>query len=110
MLNAGRLPVDRGLRISPEDKLRREAITRIMCDLELDKAAFGCEWGIDFDAHFADALLDLEEMQADGLVQLGATIRVTETGRVFLRNIAMAVDSYLHAPAAERQPRYSRTL
>ena len=110
MLNAGKLPVERGLRIVREDRLRREAITRIMCDLELDKAAFGREWGIDFDAHFVDALQDLEEMQADGLVQLGATIRVTETGRVFLRNIAMAFDGYLRVPAAKSQPRYSRTL
>ena len=109
-LDAGKLPVERGLRIAREDKLRREAITRIMCDLELDKAAFGSEWDIDFDAHFADALVDLEGMQADGLVQLGSTLRVTEAGRVFLRNIAMAFDGYLRAPAAKKQPRYSRTL
>lgn len=111
MVDAGQLPVERGLRISREDKLRREAITQIMCDLELDKGAFGREWGIDFDAHFADALTDLQGMQADGLVQLEpGTIRVTEAGRVFLRNIAMAFDGYLRQPVAENAPRYSRTL
>lgn len=110
LIDAGKLPVERGLRISHEDKLRREAITQVMCDLELDKAAFGKQWNIDFDTHFADALEDLQEMQADGLVQLEpATIRVTEAGRVFLRNIAMAFDGYLRQQSTDK-PRYSRTL
>jgi oxygen-independent coproporphyrinogen-3 oxidase len=109
-VEAGKLPIERGLRISREDKLRREAISRIMCDLELDKAAFGKQWDIDFDSHFADALEDLQEMQDDGLVVLeSATMRVTDAGRVFLRNIAMAFDGYLREQSVE-QPRYSRTL
>ena len=50
-------------------------------------------------------------MQADGLVELGSeAIRVTNAGRVFLRNIAMAFDGYLRQPATENKPRYSRTL
>jgi oxygen-independent coproporphyrinogen-3 oxidase len=110
LVEAGRLPVERGLRITREDKIRREAITQVMCDLELNKAAFGKQWGVDFDVHFADALQDLQEMHDDGLVVLEpATIRVTEAGRVFLRNIAMAFDGYLRQQPAEK-PRYSRTL
>jgi oxygen-independent coproporphyrinogen-3 oxidase len=110
MVEAGKLPVERGLRISQEDKLRREAISRIMCDLELDKASFGQEWGIDFDQYFANALEDLKDMQADGLVVLAPEkVSVTESGRVFLRNIAMAFDSYLHQQATDK-PRYSRTI
>jgi len=110
MVEAGKLPVERGMRISREDKMRREAITRMMCDLELDKAAFGKQWNIDFDSHFADALAELQEMQADGLVVLEPeAVRVTAAGRVFLRNIAMAFDGYLRQQAVE-QPRYSRTL
>jgi oxygen-independent coproporphyrinogen-3 oxidase len=110
MINAGKLPVERGLRITHEDKLRREAITQIMCDLELDKAAFGRQWNIDFDSYFANALEDLKEMQADGLVLLETDkVRVTESGRVFLRNIAMAFDAYLHQQSAEK-PRYSKTV
>lgn len=107
---AGRLATERGLRITPGDKLRREAITRIMCDLELDGAAFGREWGVDFDAHFG-CRRELEEMAADGLLVLeGGLIRVTETGRLFLRNIAMLFDAYLRQPAAAEAPRYSKTV
>jgi len=110
MIEAGKLPVEHGLRITPEDKLRREAITQIMCDLELDKASFGRQWSIDFDSYFADALEELKDMQADGLVALEPDkVRVTEAGRVFLRNIAMAFDAYLHQQQADK-PRYSKTV
>ncbi|MGZ8219978.1 oxygen-independent coproporphyrinogen III oxidase [Methylomagnum sp.] len=109
-IQAGRLPTERGLRISREDKLRREAITRIMCDLELDTAAFGREWGVEFDAHFTCGE-ELAELAADGLLVLdGDVIRVTDSGRLFLRNIAMLFDAYLRQPATGEAPRYSRTV
>ncbi|GBG12632.1 oxygen-independent coproporphyrinogen III oxidase [Novimethylophilus kurashikiensis] len=110
LIEQGKLPVERGLRIAPEDKLRRDVITRIMCDLELDKASFGHAWNIDFDTYFAAALNELEDMQSDGLVVLAPEkISVTEAGRVFLRNIAMAFDNYLHQQATNI-PRYSKTV
>jgi oxygen-independent coproporphyrinogen-3 oxidase len=81
-----------------------------MCDLELDKASFGRAWDIDVDSYFADALEELKGMAADGLVVLEpGKVHVTEAGRVFLRNIAMAFDSYLHQQTDDK-PRYSRTL
>jgi len=107
---AGGLAVERGLRLSRDDQIRRDAITRIMCDLELDLAEFGQRWGLRFDDYFADALLDLQPLQADGLVRLEpARISVTELGRLFLRNIAMCFDAYLRQADTEK-PRYSRTV
>lgn len=109
-VNGGSLPVERGLRITHEDRLRRAAITQIMCDLELNKVAFGAAWGVDFDRYFAQGLEELKEMEDDGLVVLTpGRIRVTEAGRMFLRNIAMVFDAYLHQQAAD-MPRYSRTI
>ncbi|MDD5329328.1 MAG: oxygen-independent coproporphyrinogen III oxidase [Sulfuricella sp.] len=110
LTGGGHLPVERGLRVTQEDKLRRDAITRIMCDLELNKAEFGQTWGIDFDRHFADALAGLVEMEADGLVTLQPEkIAVTQAGRFFLRNIAMPFDAYLKQQS-EDGPRFSKTL
>ena len=109
-IEAGHLPIERGLRVTREDKLRRDAISRLMCDLEIDRAAFGAEWGIDFDRHFADALADLEPMQADGLVQLTPErVVVTELGRIFLRNLAMPFDAYLRQ-SRDDGPRFSKTI
>lgn len=107
---AGRLPTERGIRTTRDDRLRREAITRIMCDLELDTAAFGREWQIDFEGYF-DCRAGLESLAADGLLTLeGGLIRVADTGRLFLRNIAMLFDGHLQAPAADAGPRYSKTV
>jgi len=106
---AGHLPVERGLRLTREDLIRRDLITRIMCDLELSYADFSTTWGIDFGAHFQDALAELPPLAIDGLIELSdAGLRVTDLGRLFLRNIAMCFDSYLRQ-AGEAQPRYSRT-
>ncbi len=109
LVGAGHLPVERGLRLTREDHIRREAITRIMCDLEMDTAAFGREFGIDFDSHFAEGLADLPPLAADGLIRLEpGKIVVTDLGRLFLRNIAMCFDAYLKQQSTD-QPRYSRT-
>ncbi len=110
-IEEGRLPIERGLRITRDDRIRRDAITRIMCDLTLDRAAFAAHWGIDFDVYFHQALHALQSLEQDGLVHVSDTrIVVTELGRIFLRNVAMCFDAYLAAAAESAAPRYSRTL
>ncbi len=109
LIGKGGLAVERGLRLTRDDQIRRDAITRIMCDLELDKAAFSADWNVDFDAYFAEGLADLPPLVDDGLVSLEAgRIVVSDLGRLFLRNIAMCFDGYLKL-ASQDQPRYSRT-
>jgi oxygen-independent coproporphyrinogen-3 oxidase len=101
--------VERGLKLSRDDQIRRDAITRVMCDLELDFAAFGKEWGIVFGDYFADAMANLRPLADDGLVEIAADrVSVTPSGRLFLRNIGMCFDRYLRN-ATNEQPRYSRT-
>jgi len=34
-LDAGRLPIERGIRLSADDRLRRDVITQLMCNLEV---------------------------------------------------------------------------
>jgi oxygen-independent coproporphyrinogen-3 oxidase len=110
-IGEGRLATERGLRVTAEDKLRRDAIVTIMCDLELNKASFGDKWNIDFDTYFAGALAELQDMQADGLVKLDSgKISVTDLGRIFLRNIAMPFDAYLGMQQVEMKPRFSKTI
>ena len=103
------LAVERGIRLGRDDKIRRDAITRVMCDLELDFAAFGGEWDIPFTEYFADALTELRPLADDGLVTIDTgKIAVTPTGRLFLRNIGMCFDRYLKETSSD-QPRYSQT-
>ena len=109
-VSAGHLPVERGLRITRDDKIRRDAISHIMCNLALERQLFAAQWGIDFDQYFQAALQGLKILEQDDLVRTSAErIEVTAMGRYFLRNIAMCFDAYLAAEQPE-QPRYSRTI
>ena len=105
----GLLATERGYRLSDDERMRRDLIMTLMCDLALDMAAFGAKWGLDFASAFAPELAALAPLQEDGLVRVqGGRIEVTDLGRVFLRNIAMAFDPTL-PQAAQSGPRYSKT-
>ncbi len=99
----------KGYRMTTDDKIRRDVITELMCDMSLAKNTMESRWNIDFDDYFADSLRLLDPLQVDGLVEADdKEIRVTALGRLFLRNIAMSFDAYLNAPKKEA-PRYSMT-
>ena len=51
-LDAGKNPLSRGYFVTDEDKIRRETIMRVMCDLSLDYAAMSQKLGINFAATF----------------------------------------------------------
>jgi oxygen-independent coproporphyrinogen III oxidase len=106
---AGReAPIERGYALSGEDILRRKVIMRLMCDLELDYAALSTEVGVDVARHFKTEIDSLSDLEADGLVERGAKgLRVTQAGRLFIRNVAMRFDAYLPTMTERR---FSRTV
>jgi oxygen-independent coproporphyrinogen III oxidase len=107
-LDAGRVPLSRGYIVSDEDKIRRDTIMRVMCDLGLDYAAMSNRLGINFSSHFEREIESLAGFETDGLVRRSESgLEVTDTGRLFIRNIAMCFDNTL-APAGERK--HSRTI
>ena len=107
-LDAGNTPFPRSYILTDGDKIRRETIMRVMCDLSLDFATMSQKLGVNFEEYFADELALLAPFEADGLVRrLPQGIEVTETGRLFIRNIAMTFDSTL-APPSDRK--FSRTI
>lgn len=109
-LQRNELPVERGIVCSMDDQLRSDVIASILCAGRVDKGLIERKFRIDFDAAFAEAEAKLEALADDGLVTLSeAGIFVTELGRYFLRNIAMAFDARLPNSAVEA-PRYSATV
>ncbi|MDB6114066.1 MAG: oxygen-independent coproporphyrinogen oxidase [Lacunisphaera sp.] len=106
-LDAGRLPVERGLRLTVEDARRRTIIMRLMCDRRLDFHALSRELGLDFTATYAAELASLDDLETDGLVHRTAgLLEVTRPGVPLLRVIAMRFDPA--ATGAARQ--HSRTI
>jgi len=104
----------RGHALTSEDRLRREVILGLMCNLVLDTAAVGARHGIDFERHFALELSELAPLEADGLVELApGSIRVTPLGQLFLRNVALPFDAYYRArqsTGGDGQRTFSRTV
>ena len=108
-LEAGRLPIVRGLALDADDELRRAAIMAIMCQGRLDFARIAAEHGVDPRAAFTDELSALAPLEANGLVVRGAdAVQVTALGWYFVRSIAMVFDRYLHGDA--NRDRYSRVV
>jgi oxygen-independent coproporphyrinogen-3 oxidase len=108
-LDAGRLPVFRGMRLSDDDELRADLIQHLMCQGEVPVSALERRYAIDFGVYFEDSLVRLQPMIDDGLVRLEAgRILATSRGRLLLRNIAMCFDRYLdHAGAPAK---FSRAI
>jgi len=109
-IDAGRLPLERGLVLSDDDIIRADAIQQLMCHGELAIVDFQARHAIDFPAYFAATVQRLHTLAQDGLVELDAEhIRVKPLGRFLLRIIAMCFDAHLASnPLA--QVKYSRAV
>lgn len=108
-LDAGHLPVARGLRLDEDDVIRRELIGELMCHGAVDMEAFGHRHRLVFGQYFAAELDRLARLAKDDLVEVDERqIRVTARGRLLLRIIAMCFDAYLHqGPVSQR---FSRAI
>lgn len=106
-LDAGQLPIERGLRLTPEDLRRRTIIMRLMCDRRLDFPVLSRTLNVDFAAYYADEIRSLGDLEKDGLVRRSALgVEVTRRGVPLLRVVAMRFDPALSAGAKE----HSRTI
>ena len=102
-LDGGELPAERGHRLSDDDKARRLAILRLMCDLDLPYHMVP--------APAEQTAAGLRPLVDDGLVAEDAEgYRVTSLGRWFLRNIAMTLDTGPARQPAHDRPVFSRAV
>ena len=109
-LDAGRLPVVRGLALDDDDVIRADAIQQLMCHGTLDVAAFETRHRLDFDRYFAAELRRLRELARDGLISINPDrLAVSSRGRFALRVIAMCFDAHL-LQTQTAEVRYSRAL
>jgi oxygen-independent coproporphyrinogen III oxidase len=105
-LRAGRLPVERGLALSAEDRLRRDVIMALMCRGRVEFARIAELHGVDLREHCAEAMRNLARLVDDGLVQLEpGAVQVTPLGWAFVRGVAMLFDEHLQASRKAQQAR-----
>jgi oxygen-independent coproporphyrinogen-3 oxidase len=94
-IEAGSFAIQRGRRLSAEDRLRRDVIERIMCDFNVDLDAVAARHGLGAQ-YFADELARLRELQRDGMLRIeGAAISLDETCWPLARTVAAIFDAYL---------------
>jgi oxygen-independent coproporphyrinogen-3 oxidase len=100
-IDAGRLPVARGIWLDVDDLRRRALIERLLCQGRIDFAAFDAEFGTFFPRDFATELAALAPLAADGLVAIDPRgVSITPVGRLLMRVPAMAFDARLRAARA----------
>ncbi|MCB9781206.1 MAG: oxygen-independent coproporphyrinogen III oxidase [Alphaproteobacteria bacterium] len=107
-------PIEKGILLTRDDRIRQDVIRRIMCSLQVDWVEVASRWGIDPEAYFADDLARLAPLEALGIVRREPTrLFVPERGRLVVRNVAMAFDAWLQARKAsgpETSPRFSSSI
>ena len=109
LLDQHRLPVTRGIELTPDDLVRRTVIMGLMCQGEVSMESVEIAHLIHFESYFESELRELASFAAAGLIEIeGGYLTVSPKGRFFLRGICMVFDRYL---AAERaRTRYSKII
>ncbi|HEX3765143.1 MAG TPA: oxygen-independent coproporphyrinogen III oxidase [Kofleriaceae bacterium] len=116
---AGQLPVERGLVLDDDDRLRRAVIGQLMCHGEVWLGQIAADHGVEAASYFTREIAALGVL-TDLASHDAATgwVRTTPLGRLLVRNICMVFDRYHHEPArlpgvpgtAHDAPRFSSTI
>ncbi|MAD45162.1 MAG: oxygen-independent coproporphyrinogen III oxidase [Oceanospirillaceae bacterium] len=102
------LPTMKSLKATAEDKLRRQVITSLLCHLHFNYDDLDAEHHVDSRALLKPDLAELAPMVKDGLVEIDdQSVRITDKGRLLVRNACMAFDTYLQK---HEQQRFSRAI
>jgi oxygen-independent coproporphyrinogen-3 oxidase len=105
-IETDQLAAVRGIALTADDRLRRDIIERVMCDLEVDLDGLAGKHGADPERLKVAASEGMPRFVEDGLANWdGGRIAVTERGRPFVRSIAALFDAYLNQ--AGDKPRHS---
>ena len=107
-VEAGRLPIVRGVAATDEDRLRRAVIERLMCDLEVDLSLALSAYGRPENA-FDDTLEALQPLARDGLCKVqGRTVVIPDEARILVRTVAKAFDAASDLKSVA--PRHAKAL
>ncbi|MBO6509374.1 MAG: oxygen-independent coproporphyrinogen III oxidase [Roseibium sp.] len=114
-IDAGELPVSKGLALSADDRMRGRIIEELMTNYACDLTPVCRDYGLSTQ-DLADAFTALEDLAEDGLVTLergandNASVQVTEAGRPYVRLAAAAFDAYLAESLESGKARHSAAV
>ncbi|MTI18833.1 oxygen-independent coproporphyrinogen III oxidase [Rhodobacteraceae bacterium RKSG542] len=100
-VEAGILPVKKGIAINDDDRCRADIIERIMTVYQVDLEDTARRFGLPI-SHFDDSMKALEPLMEDGLVVIDNNrVMVSDQGRRYVRVVAAAFDAYLAKQTAK---------
>ena len=103
---AGQLPTQKYRRINQDDKIRREVITELLCHLHIQFDDLDQKYDINSRDYLSSGINELKPMLADELVMVDDVgIRISDRGRLVVRNACMAFDHYLQRNELLKQER-----
>ncbi len=102
----------RGFRLSRDDVERRWLISSLICLGEIRAEEYRARFGAELREGYADELGRLAPAAEDKLVTLDeeGSVRVTDLGRVLVRNLATVFDRHLPEAGADSRPTFSRAV
>lgn len=96
-VEAGELPIVRGLEMDQDDRARAAIIMSIMTAYEVDVSKVAADFGVAIEPLRA-CYPQLTELEEDGVASReGDLVKVTKDGRALVRLVAAAFDAYLQA-------------
>ena len=105
-IDNGKLPYCKGILLNEEDILRKEVIMSLMSNFYLDIKKIETKFSIKFKEHFKESLEELKEL-SEFVEVSDEAIKVTPTGTLLIRNIAMCFDEYMKNI---KNKRFSKTV
>ncbi|PMS19810.1 hypothetical protein C0Z18_13400 [Trinickia dabaoshanensis] len=106
MLQAERLPIERGFLATADDLVRRAIMAALLTNFSVDIEAIEQCYGIDFPVAFRRELAALDALRREGAVEIGETqLQVTSIGRVACDRIADVFDRYIRRVEQARPER-----
>jgi len=114
-IEAGRLPISKGLALSRDDLVRGKVIEQLMTDYHCDLTQACSQFGVP-STSLNGSITELEDLKRDGLVDVvrespeQTVISVTERGRPYVRLVAAAFDAYLAESLSSGKARHSAAV
>lgn len=109
LLEENTLPVERGKVLSTDDQIRQWTINALMCQFQIDKQVFEGRFHVPFDEYYVKEREHVRQCVEDQLIDIeNEKIKVTELGKIFIRNVCMGFDQYLRQE--NKLMRFSKTI
>lgn len=108
-IDSGKLPNNKGLFLSAEDRLRKDVIMDLMANFALDIRAIEAKHGVEFAKHFSSEIEVLKNTLGEFVEITAEKISVNETGTLLIRNIVMCFDEYMKKFVGNHQS-FSKTV